>query len=107
MFRCEKCEIFFKSKKGYEGHVANRHTPRYKKKFKFKLKFQNLSLSSSTVSKISLRVLGLDGRLKSKKEIEGLNKVLGIKIILGANLLTRRRCRLKRRRRWCRRSSRR
>ena len=48
LFRCEKCEIFFKSKKGYEGHVANRHTP---------------------------RVLGLDGRLKSKKEIEGLNKV--------------------------------
>ena len=28
LFRCEKCEIFFKSKKGYEGHVANRHTPR-------------------------------------------------------------------------------
>ena len=32
-------------------------------------------LSSSTVLKNQLRVLGLDGRLKSKKEIEGLNKV--------------------------------
>jgi len=52
LFRCEKCEIFFKSKKGYEGHVANRHTP---------------------------RVLGLDGRLKSKKEIEGLNKEMQAK----------------------------
>jgi len=49
LFRCEKCEIFFKSKKGYEGHLANRHTP---------------------------RVLGLDGRLKSKKEIEGINKAM-------------------------------
>jgi len=49
LFRCDKCEIFFKSKKGYEGHVANRHTP---------------------------RVIGFDGKLKSKKEIEGLNKVL-------------------------------
>jgi len=52
LFRCEKCEIFFKSKKGYEGHVANRHTP---------------------------RILGLDGRLKSKKEIEGLNKEMQAK----------------------------
>ena len=48
MFKCEKCEVFFKSKKGYEGHVANRHTP---------------------------RVVGADGKLKSKKEMEGLNKV--------------------------------
>ena len=48
LFRCDKCEIFFKSKKGYEGHVANRHTP---------------------------KVLGVDGKVKSKKEMEGLNKV--------------------------------
>ena len=48
MFKCEKCEVFFKSKKGYEGHVANRHTP---------------------------RVMGADGKMKSKKEMEGLNKV--------------------------------
>lgn len=49
LFKCEKCEVFFKSKKGYEGHVANRHTP---------------------------RLVGVDGKLKSKKEMEGLNKVL-------------------------------
>ena len=48
LFRCDKCEIFFKSKKGYEGHVANRHAP---------------------------RVVGVDGKIKSKKEMEGLNKV--------------------------------
>ena len=48
LFKCEKCEVFFKSKKGYEGHLANRHTP---------------------------RVVGADGKLKSKKEMEGLNKV--------------------------------
>ena len=48
LFKCEKCEVFFKSKKGYEGHVANRHTP---------------------------RVMGADGKMKSKKEMEGLNKV--------------------------------
>ena len=41
--------MYFKSKKGYEGHVANRHTP---------------------------RLLGADGKLKSKKEMEGLNKVI-------------------------------
>ena len=28
LFRCEKCEIFFKSKKGYEGHLANKHAPK-------------------------------------------------------------------------------
>ena len=54
MFKCEKCEVFFKSKKGYEGHVANRHTP---------------------------RVVGADGKLKSKKEMEGLNKVNSHKCI--------------------------
>lgn len=49
LFKCEKCEVYFKSKKGYEGHVANRHAP---------------------------RMLGADGKLRSKKELEGLNKVL-------------------------------
>ena len=48
LFKCDKCEVYFKSKKGYEGHVANRHTP---------------------------RLLGADGKLRSKKEMEGLNKV--------------------------------
>ena len=48
LFRCEKCEIFFKSKKGYEGHLANKHAP---------------------------KVLGEDGKPKTKKEVEGLNKV--------------------------------
>lgn len=28
LFRCEKCQIYFKSKKGYDGHVQNRHAPR-------------------------------------------------------------------------------
>ena len=50
LFKCDKCEVYFKSKKGYEGHVANRHTP---------------------------RLVGVDGKLKSKKEMEGLNKVSG------------------------------
>ncbi len=49
LYRCDKCEIFFKSKKGFEGHNANRHAP---------------------------RVLGADGRPKTRKEMEGLNKVL-------------------------------
>ena len=49
LFKCEKCEVYFKSKKGYEGHVANRHAP---------------------------RMLGADGKLRSKKELDGLNKVL-------------------------------
>jgi len=49
LFRCEKCEIFFKSKKGYEGHLANKHAP---------------------------KVMGNDGNPKTKKEVEGLNKVL-------------------------------
>ena len=49
MFKCDKCEVYFKSKKGYEGHVANRHAPRF---------------------------VGADGKLKSKKEMEGLNKVI-------------------------------
>ena len=48
LFRCEKCEIFFKSKKGYEGHLANKHAPKF---------------------------LGEDGKPKTKKEVEGLNKV--------------------------------
>ena len=48
LFKCDKCEVYFKSKKGYEGHVANRHTP---------------------------RLLGADGKVRSKKEMEGLNKV--------------------------------
>jgi uncharacterized C2H2 Zn-finger protein len=48
LFRCEKCEIFFKSKKGFEGHLQNRHSP---------------------------KVIGADGRPKSRKEVEGLNKV--------------------------------
>lgn len=49
LFRCDKCEIFFKSKKGYEGHLANKHGP---------------------------KLVDSDGKLKSKKEVEGLNKVL-------------------------------
>jgi len=49
LFRCEKCEIFFKSKKGYEGHLANKHAP---------------------------KILGTDGKPKTKKDVEGLNKVL-------------------------------
>lgn len=49
LFKCEKCEVYFKSKKGFEGHVANRHAP---------------------------RLLGADGKLRSKKELDGLNKVL-------------------------------
>ena len=49
LFRCEKCEIFFKSKKGYEGHVQNRHSP---------------------------KLLGADGKPRTRKEMEGLNKVL-------------------------------
>ena len=48
LFRCEKCEIFFKSKKGYEGHLANKHAP---------------------------KILGTDGKPKTKKDVEGLNKV--------------------------------
>ena len=48
LFRCEKCEIFFKSKKGYEGHLANKHAP---------------------------KLVGTDGKPKTKKEVEGLNKV--------------------------------
>ena len=48
LFRCEDCEIFFKSKKGYEGHLANKHAP---------------------------KLIGSDGLAKSKKEVEGLNKV--------------------------------
>ena len=51
LFRCEKCEIFFKSKKGYEGHLANKHAP---------------------------KVLGEDGKPKTKKEVEGLNKVMSL-----------------------------
>lgn len=49
LFRCDKCEIFFKSKKGYEGHLANKHAP---------------------------KMVGTDGKPKTKKEVEGLNKVL-------------------------------
>ncbi|XP_059082246.1 protein tramtrack, beta isoform-like isoform X3 [Tigriopus californicus] len=49
LFRCDKCEVYFKSKKGYEGHVTNRHTP---------------------------KLVGSDGKPKSKKEVQGLNKVL-------------------------------
>ncbi len=50
LFRCEKCEIFFKSKKGYEGHLANKHAPR-------------------------VVVLDNNGKPKSKKDLQGLNKV--------------------------------
>ena len=59
--------------------------------------------------KTLIRVLGLDGRLKSKKEIEGLNKVSckeEAKISL-ANFFIFRRCRPRKRQRWCRRSLRR
>ena len=48
LYRCDKCEIFFKSKKGFEGHVQNRHSP---------------------------RVMGSDGKPRTKKEIDGINKV--------------------------------
>jgi uncharacterized C2H2 Zn-finger protein len=48
LFRCDKCEVFFKSKKGFEGHVANRHTP---------------------------KLVGQDGKPRTRKELEGLNKV--------------------------------
>ena len=53
LFRCDKCEIFFKSKKGYEGHLANKHAP---------------------------KMVGTDGKPKTKKEVEGLNKVLSWKM---------------------------
>ena len=48
LFRCSHCEVFFKSKKGYEGHLQNKHGP---------------------------RVMGSDGKPKSRKEMQGLNKV--------------------------------
>ncbi len=48
LFRCSRCEIFFKSKKGYEGHLANKHGP---------------------------KVVGGDGKPRTRKEMEGLNKV--------------------------------
>ena len=54
LFRCEDCEIFFKSKKGYEGHLANKHAP---------------------------KLIGSDGLAKSKKEVEGLNKVKTIEML--------------------------
>ena len=54
LFRCEKCEIFFKSKKGYEGHLANKHAP---------------------------KLLGTDGKPKTKKDVEGLNKVSTLDVI--------------------------
>ena len=28
LFRCDDCKIFFKSKKGYEGHLAKKHAPK-------------------------------------------------------------------------------
>ncbi len=49
LYRCDKCEVFFKSKKGFEGHNQNRHAP---------------------------RLLGADGKPKTRKEMEGLNKVI-------------------------------
>ena len=48
LFRCSHCEVFFKSKKGYEGHLQNKHGP---------------------------RVVGSDGKPRSRKEMQGLNKV--------------------------------
>ena len=60
LFRCEKCEIFFKSKKGYEGHIANKHAP---------------------------KIIGTDGKPKTKKDVEGLNKVSKV-IKIFCNLLT-------------------
>ena len=48
LFRCSHCEVFFKSKKGYEGHLQNKHGP---------------------------KVVGSDGKPKSRKEMQGLNKV--------------------------------
>ena len=48
LFRCSHCEVFFKSKKGYEGHLQNKHGP---------------------------KVIGSDGKPKSRKEMQGLNKV--------------------------------
>ena len=53
LYRCSKCEIFFKSKKGFEGHMQNRHHP---------------------------KVVGSDGKPKSRKEMEGLNKVMRIAV---------------------------
>ena len=61
LFRCEKCEIFFKSKKGYEGHIANKHAP---------------------------KIIGTDGKPKTKKDVEGLNKVSKIIKTEFCNLLT-------------------
>ena len=52
LFRCEKCEIFFKSKKGYEGHLANKHSPKL--------------IKEEPVD---------PAKQKTKKEVEGLNKV--------------------------------
>jgi uncharacterized C2H2 Zn-finger protein len=48
LFRCDKCEIFFKSKKGYEGHINNKH---------------------------AAKLIGHDGKTKTRKEMEGLHKV--------------------------------
>ena len=48
LFRCSHCEVFFKSKKGYEGHLQNKHGP---------------------------KLIGSDGKPKSRKEMQGLNKV--------------------------------
>ena len=53
LFRCEKCEIFFKSKKGYGGHIQNRHSP---------------------------KLVDSNGKPKSKKEMEGLNKVIYLNV---------------------------
>ena len=61
LFRCEDCEIFFKSKKGYEGHLANKHAP---------------------------KLIGTDGLAKSKKEVDGLNKVKAIPIYFKSDPLS-------------------
>ena len=54
LYRCSTCDIFFKSKKGYDGHNSSRHSP---------------------------KLVGTDGKPKSKKEVEGINKVSMMKQI--------------------------
>ena len=48
LYRCATCDIFFKSKKGYDGHNINQHSP---------------------------KVVDANGKAKSMKDTDGMNKV--------------------------------
>ena len=64
LYKCHRCNVFFKSRKGYVGHIATRHSDEDDKTDKRRDDFSSDSLSSSRVNEDSSAdgIGGVSGR---------------------------------------------